>query len=124
MEYMQDQFPYPPQTPQQQVFYHPNPYPPFIQNPQQQLDEFYMTYGHPEFNEYMPHGPYQEDYEDMGDAPTRPRLTKHQVGILEGQFQANHKPNSMVKRQLAMQTNLSLPRVAVRLLPDLTKTLC
>ena len=119
MEYMHDQFPYPPQPPRQQVLYHPQPYPPYLQHPQQQLDDFYMTYGHhPEYTEFMPHGPFNEEYEDVGDIPTRPRLTKEQVGILEAQFQANHKPSSMVKRQLAMQTNLSLPRVAVSLLPD------
>ena len=77
-----------------------------------------MTYGQPEYTEFVPHGKFQEEYEDAGDVATRPRLSKEQVSILETQFQANHKPNSMVKRQLAMQTNLSLPRVAVRQLPD------
>ena len=112
MEYIHDQFAYPPQPSQQQMLYHPGPYQVYGAHAQQQLDDFYMTYGHrPDF---IPHGPpYHEEYEDVGEAPTRPRLTKEQVTILEAQFQANHKPNSMVKRQLAMRTNLSLPRVAV-----------
>src|SRR5262249_39736183 len=44
---------------------------------------------------------------------TRPRLTREQVDLLEGQFRAYHKPNTHVKRQLAEQTGLSMPRVAV-----------
>lgn len=55
----------------------------------------------------------QEDYEEGTENLTRPRLTKDQVDILEAQFQAHPKPNSMVKRQLASQTKLTLPRVAV-----------
>ena len=55
------------------------------------------------------------DYEEYTENMSRPRLTKEQVEILEAQFQAHPKPNSNVKRQLAMQTNLSLPRVSVGL---------
>src|ERR1700754_3975264 len=113
MEFMPDQYHYPPQPPRQQIFYHPGQYPPYLQHPQQQFDEFYMSYGHPDYTDFVTHGPYQEDFEDVGEVATRPRLTKEQVGVLEAQFQANHKPNSTVKRQLAIQTNLSLPRVAV-----------
>jgi hypothetical protein len=74
--------------------------------------------GYPGAVEYAdfnyPTAMYREDYEDMnGETSTRPRLTKDQVEVLEAQFQANHKPSSTVKRQLAMQTMLSLPRVAV-----------
>lgn len=53
------------------------------------------------------------DYEEYAENMSRPRLTKEQVETLEAQFQAHPKPNSNVKRQLAAQTNLSLPRVAV-----------
>lgn len=52
------------------------------------------------------------DYEEYAENMSRPRLTKEQVETLEAQFQAHPKPNSNVKRQLAAQTNLSLPRVA------------
>ena len=55
------------------------------------------------------------DYEEYAENLSRPRLTKEQVDVLETQFQAHPKPNSNVKRQLAMQTNLSLPRVSVGL---------
>lgn len=53
------------------------------------------------------------DYDEYAENLSRPRLTKDQVETLEAQFQAHPKPNSNVKRQLAAQTNLSLPRVAV-----------
>ncbi|KAJ5561960.1 hypothetical protein N7535_003577 [Penicillium sp. DV-2018c] len=52
------------------------------------------------------------DYDEYTENLSRPRLTKEQVEILEAQFQAHPKPSSNVKRQLAAQTNLSLPRVA------------
>lgn len=54
-----------------------------------------------------------EDYDENSEVSTRPRLTKEQVEVLEAQFQAHSKPNSMVKKQLAIQTKLTLPRVAV-----------
>lgn len=57
-----------------------------------------------------------EDYDEYIENLSRPRLTKEQVGTLEAQFQAQPKPNSHTKRQLALQTNLTLPRVAVWLL--------
>ena len=53
-----------------------------------------------------------EDAEEV-DTSTRPRLNSDQVSVLEQQFQYYHKPNSSVKQQLATQTGLSLPRVAV-----------
>jgi hypothetical protein len=60
------------------------------------------------------HMPIMDDYEEYTENLSRPRLTKDQVDTLEAQFQAHPKPNSNTKRQLAVQTNLSLPRVAVR----------
>jgi hypothetical protein len=54
-----------------------------------------------------------DDYEEGAETSTRPRLTRDQVDVLESQFQAQPKPNSNVKRQLAVQTKLTLPRVAV-----------
>jgi hypothetical protein len=65
--------------------------------------------------EYYSHMPIMEDYEEYAENLSRPRLTKEQVDTLEAQFQAHPKPNSNIKRQLAVQTNLSLPRVAVGL---------
>lgn len=53
-----------------------------------------------------------EETEEL-DTSTRPRLNPEQVSVLEQQFQYYHKPNSGVKQQLATQTGLSLPRVAV-----------
>ena len=65
-----------------------------------------------------------DEFEEGGETSTRPRLTKDQVDVLESQFQAQPKPNSNVKRHLAGQTKLTLPRVAVsfRLLPLPSKT--
>ncbi|PKY07588.1 hypothetical protein P168DRAFT_279545 [Aspergillus campestris IBT 28561] len=69
-------------------------------------------YPHPPFDmvDYY-HQPIM-DYEEYAENLSRPRLTKEQVETLEAQFQAHPKPSSNVKRQLAAQTNLSLPRVA------------
>lgn len=80
----------------------------------------------------FPHPPYEmaefyppapppmiEEYEHYTENLSRPRLTKEQVETLEAQFQAHPKPNSNIKRQLAAQTNLSLPRVAVSESPSL-----
>lgn len=91
-------------------------YPPYMQHPQQ-MEEYVVAYPGPEYAEFgYHHGGYYEEFEDMnGEPSTRPRLTKDQVEVLEAQFQANHKPSSVVKRQLAMQTMLTLPRVAVSL---------
>ncbi|CRG85071.1 putative phosphomutase PMU1 [Talaromyces islandicus] len=58
------------------------------------------------------HMPIMDDFEEYTENLSRPRLTKDQVDTLEAQFQAHPKPNSNTKRQLAVQTNLSLPRVA------------
>lgn len=63
--------------------------------------------------EYCARVPAPEDYEGYTESLTRPRLTKEQVETLEAHFQLHPKPNSLVKRQLALQTNLSLERVAV-----------
>ncbi|KAK2740882.1 hypothetical protein FQN55_008580 [Onygenales sp. PD_40] len=79
--------------------------------------------GHPIDTYLLPHAPIDladfyhqaaalEDYEEYAENLSRPRLTKEQVDTLEAQFQAHPKPNSNVKRQLAAQTNLTLPRVA------------
>ncbi|KAJ9213371.1 transcriptional regulator family: Homeodomain [Paecilomyces variotii] len=71
-------------------------------------------YAHPPFEmaEFYPQPTVMEDYEEYAENLSRPRLTKEQVDTLEAQFQAHPKPNSNVKRQLALQTNLTLPRVA------------
>lgn len=64
------------------------------------------------------------DYEEYAENLSRPRLTKDQVETLEAQFQAHPKPSSNVKRQLAAQTNLSLPRVAVSGVPRIRLHVC
>lgn len=101
------------------------------------IDQQQMPYGvpihphphpHPDYHHHVPgmepfyghHVPvelansfYQAVTLEDTESLSRPRLTKEQVDTLEAQFQAHPKPNSSVKRQLAMQTNLTLPRVAV-----------
>lgn len=62
---------------------------------------------------FAPHGSIQDEYNDGRENLTRPLPTKEQLGILEAHFQAQPKPNITVKRQLAMRTQLTLPRVAV-----------
>jgi hypothetical protein len=73
-----------------------------IPHPSIDLTEFYQCAG------------VLEDYEDYAENLSRPRLTKEQFDTLEAQFQAHPKPNGNIKRQLAVQTNLTFPRVAVR----------
>lgn len=105
--------------------HHPYPY---TSVPMDQPMAFDPTMAHPSMVHPMdgylyPHPPPFEmmdfyhqpimDYEEYAENLSRPRLTKDQVETLEAQFQAHPKPSSSVKRQLAAQTNLSLPRVAV-----------
>lgn len=90
-----------------------------IQHPaeHQLLDPYYQAqiqaHGHIDFAEYHQHTPFQEEFDEYPETMSRPRLTKEQVEVLESQFQIHPKPNSNTKRALAMQTNLTLPRVAV-----------
>jgi hypothetical protein len=104
-----------PQPQQAQVFYQEAAYPAYMGNPQQPLDDFYTNYGGHEYADFVYPEMMQDEFAEMEEISTRPRLTKEQVEVLESQFQANHKPNSQLKRQLAIQTKLTLPRVAVRL---------
>ena len=80
------------------------------------MDGYMMGRPPYELAEYYAQMPMLEDYEEYAENLSRPRLTKEQVDTLEAQFQAHPKPNSNKKRELAVQTNLSLPRVAVSLL--------
>ncbi|KAE8549524.1 hypothetical protein EYB25_008046 [Talaromyces marneffei] len=76
------------------------------------IDGYVLTRPAYELADYYTHMPLMEDYEEYSENLSRPRLTKEQVDTLEAQFQAHPKPNSNKKRELAVQTNLSLPRVA------------
>lgn len=79
------------------------------------MDSYLITRPTYDLAEYYAHMPMVEDYEEYAENLSRPRLTKEQVDTLEAQFQTHPKPNSNKKRELAVQTNLSLPRVAVSL---------
>jgi Homeodomain len=78
-----------------------------------EVEAYYPGPHHSEYTDYGSITPDHEDFEGSSEILTRPRLTKEQVEVLEAQFQAHPKPNSNVKRQLAVQTKLTLPRVAV-----------
>ncbi len=94
------------------VLYQPTQLSQFAPPQQSQYESFYNPYSSAEYAAFGPHA-LQDEYGDDGQENlTRPRLTKEQVEVLETQFQAHPKPNSMVKRQLALQTSLTLPRVA------------
>lgn len=96
------------------MYYQAMPYPAYTVHPQQQLDDFYPRYGPNDYADFMGPGMMHDEFgPEMEEISTRPRLTKEQVEVLESQFQANHKPNSQVKRQLAIQTNLKFQRVGV-----------
>ncbi|EEP78557.1 predicted protein [Uncinocarpus reesii 1704] len=81
----------------------------------QPTDPYFASYHPAEISAfpgfYAHSGPF-EDYDEYVENLSRPRLTKEQVETLEAQFQAQPKPTSNIKRQLAVQTNLTLPRVA------------
>ncbi len=79
----------------------------------QHVDAYYPAPQHAEYADFGSINPDHEDFEGCSEVLTRPRLTKEQVEVLEAQFQAHPKPNSNVKSQLALQTKLTLPRVAV-----------
>lgn len=81
----------------------------------QHVEAYYPVQHHTEYPDYGSITPDRDDFEGCSEILTRPRLTKEQVEVLEAQFQAHPKPNSSVKRQLALQTKLTLPRVAVRI---------
>ncbi|KAJ5677628.1 uncharacterized protein N7477_003261 [Penicillium maclennaniae] len=110
MSYIHPSWNYPPHTglPMDHTMaYDPSMMPP----PMMHHMDGYM-YPHPpmEMVDYY-HQPIM-DYDEYTENLSRPRLTKEQVETLEAQFQAHPKPSSNTKRQLAAQTNLSLPRVA------------
>jgi Homeodomain len=79
----------------------------------QHVETYFPGPPHTEYTDFGSITPDHEDFEGCSEILTRPRLTKEQVEVLEAQFQAHPKPNSNVKRQLALQTKLTLPRVAV-----------
>ncbi|KAJ9616776.1 hypothetical protein H2200_000495 [Cladophialophora chaetospira] len=113
MEYMQQNaFAFAPQPqPQPQFFYPQAQYPTYVSHPPQLGEEFYMAYGGPEYSDFMDAGLMHDDVGESQEISTRPRLTKEQAEVLEAHFQANHKPSSQVKRELAIQTSLTLNRV-------------
>ncbi|EGE04830.1 homeobox transcription factor [Trichophyton equinum CBS 127.97] len=78
---------------------------------EQPMDQCYIPYHQNDIHGFYTTGAIEE-YEEYVENLSRPRLTKEQVEILESQFQAHPKPNSNTKRQLALQTSLTLPRVA------------
>ncbi|KAL4865241.1 hypothetical protein BDV12DRAFT_174989 [Aspergillus spectabilis] len=92
---------------EQHIAYDPAMVHPTMMHP---MDGYLYPHPHFEMVDYY-HQPIM-DYEEYAENLSRPRLTKDQVETLEAQFQAHPKPSSNVKRQLAAQTNLSLPRVA------------
>ena len=107
------QHPFPLQH-QPQVYYQAVPYPAYTVHPQQQqIDGYYNPYNNAEYADFISARLLHDDFADMEEISTRPRLTREQVEVLEAQFQANHKPNTQVKKQLAIQTNLGLQRVGV-----------
>ncbi|KAK2745294.1 hypothetical protein FQN57_003989 [Myotisia sp. PD_48] len=76
------------------------------------MDPYFIPYHHEDFPGIYTATGMIEEYDEYVESLSRPRLTKDQVETLEAQFQAHPKPNSNTKRQLALQTNLTLPRVA------------
>lgn len=46
---------------------------------------------------------------------SKPRLSKHEVEVLEAEFQKNHKPNSITKKALAESMRVDNARINVSL---------
>lgn len=105
------------QPPHPTMYIHPDQYAAYLQHqqPQQSFlpEAMYHSYPFLDYADFPLSGLMHEEYDDSSEISTRPRLTKDQVEVLESQFQSHPKPNSMVKKQLAIQTKLTLPRVAV-----------
>lgn len=113
MAYLHDhRYSFPTEQQQHMLHYPHIPYP-YYPPQAQHLEHYYPAYRQAEFADFGYHGFTPDEFDDGAEASTRPRLTKEQVDVLENQFQAHPKPNSLIKRQLAMQTKLTLPRVAV-----------
>ncbi|KIY02170.1 uncharacterized protein Z520_02308 [Fonsecaea multimorphosa CBS 102226] len=97
--------------PQSQFIYPQVQYQTFMTHAQQPVDDFYMPYSGVEYADFADAGMMHDEFGEAQEISTRPRLTKEQAEILEAHFQANHKPSSQLKRELAIQTNLKLTRV-------------
>lgn len=82
-------------------------------HPHPPVEEYYIPYSGAEYADFMDAGMIHDDVGESQEISTRPRLTKEQAEVLEAHFQANHKPSSQVKRELAIQTGLTLNRVGV-----------
>lgn len=113
MAYQQEQYVYAASEGQHGMYFQP---------PMQHIDYPHPTMtndqmlGYPGFYDqydFFPHGVYMDEYDDVHEMTTRPRLTKEQQDLLESEFQKNPKPSSALKRTLAAHTGLNLPRVAV-----------
>ena len=114
MDYMQQNaFAFAHQAQQPQFFYPQVQYPSFVAHPQQAVDDFYMPYSGAEYADFIDAGMMHDEVGRSQEISTRPRLTKEQAEVLETHFQANHKPSSQIKRELAIQTGLEPNRVAV-----------
>src|SRR5262245_36344898 len=83
-------------------------------HPRAPMDTYLIPHPSIDLTEFYEYPGMLEDYEEYAENLSRPRLTKEQFDTLEAQFQAHPKPNGNIKRQLAVQTNLTFPRVAVR----------
>ena len=115
MAYHHDRYSYP--VNQQHMYYPPVEFPQYPPRGHL-LEHFYSAYGPAEYPDFVTHCTMQDELEEGGEVSTRPRLTKEQVDVLEAEFQSHPKPNGIVKRELAIQTKLSLQRVAVCLIPS------
>jgi hypothetical protein len=98
---------------QPQFFYPQVAYPGYVSHVQHPLEEYYNPYTGTEYADFLDVGMMHDDIGETQEVSTRPRLTKDQAEVLESHFQANHKPSSQVKRELALQTGLTLNRVGV-----------
>src|SRR5690242_16395871 len=69
----EEQYAFPSQH-QTQPFYQDMAYGTYVVNPQQPLDDYYGSYG-PEYADFLYPGMVQDEFGDMEEISTRPRLT-------------------------------------------------
>lgn len=113
---------------QQHHFQHPHN--PYMEMQQRRRSPVQSYPGHPTWHMARPHphfvanygNPYfaQQHHQGMMSShghkhvtDTKPRFAKHEVEVLEAEFQKNHKPSSIIKRALAAKMAVEVPRINV-----------
>jgi hypothetical protein len=113
---------------QHQIYHQHHPY---MHMQHRKQSQSHMYPGHPTWHTARPHPHFVTAYGNPFFAQqhhptlmlahahkhvteTKARFAKHEVEVLEAEFQKNHKPNSIIKRGLAEKMGVEVPRINVR----------